>query len=270
VIATRSVIVMVATAVTSWVAAVALAAARWRLPARAARLVGAGARPASRRVRRLAIAMCSLLVGWLVHPVLGLALLLAAPLVHRGRAARAARVEASRIGAAMPELLDLIAAAMGAGCSAREAVLGSQPVAPEALRPALARLEHRLQLGQRFADALQHLGSDLGEPARALVSALRAHARDGVPVRPTLERIAADAHRLRRQQCEQAIRRLPVRLSIPLVTCTLSAFVVLTVVPLGAATLRSLRGELAPAAATGGGLGTAGPDPTPTLSEVPP
>jgi tight adherence protein C len=174
------------------------------------------------------------------------------------------------VAEAMPELVDLVAAGIAAGCSARHAVVSCRHVAPPVLRSALARLEQRLERGERFADGLQRLAEDLGEPARAFSVALRAHERDGVPLRPTLERIAADAHRQRRQLTEAAVRRLPVRLSVPLVTCTLSAFVVLTVIPLAGATLRSLAGELPPSASGTAGLGTHVPAPLPTAREATP
>ena len=47
-----------------------------------------------------------------------------------------------------------------------------------------------------------------------------------------LSRLADDARRQRRHDLEAAVRRLPVRLSFPLVCCSLPAFVLLTVVPL--------------------------------------
>jgi tight adherence protein C len=240
---------MVALATASWLAATALAAARWQLPTRVA---GVAAHARSHRsrtrvrsaVRTVVVVTPVFVAAASIHVALGIITLLGPALIARWRALRAARVWSARVAAAMPELVDLVAAGIAAGCTARHAMLSSRRAAPGALHPALDRLAARLDRGERFADALGRLAGDLGEPARPLVSALRAHERDGVPLHPTLERIAADARRQRRQQAEAAIHRLPVRLSVPLVTCTLSAFVVLTVVPLGAATLRSLQREV--------------------------
>jgi tight adherence protein C len=248
----------------SWPAAIVLLGARWSVPARAARLVSTAPRTrgSRRRIRRATLLIGAMIVAAIAHPTLGIAFLAGAPVVARWHALRRTRLEAARIAAAMPELVDLVAAGIAAGCTARAALLSCHGAAPAALRPALARLGTRLTRGERFGDALQYLAQEVGEVARPFVSALRAHERDGVPLRPTLERIAADARRQRRQAAEAAIRRLPVRLSVPLVTCTLSAFVVLTVVPLGAATVRSLQREL-PAVA---------PAPLPVVApvEVPP
>jgi tight adherence protein C len=248
----------------AWQAAVALVAARWRVPARAARLASAAPRTrgSRRRTRHAALVIGALIVAAMVHPMLGIAFLAGAPVVARWHALRRTRLESARVAAAMPELVDLVTAGIAAGCTARGALLSCRGAAPAALRPAMARMGTRLARGERFGDALQHLVQEAGEAARPFVSALRAHERDGVPLRPTLERIAADARRQRRQAAEAAIRRLPVRLSVPLVTCTLSAFVVLTVVPLGAATVRSLQREVPPVA----------PAPLPVVAplEVPP
>lgn len=248
----------------AWVGAVLLAAGRLRLPRRVARVVAAvpaghGHRR-TRRTRAVASVLAVTCMAIAGHPLLGLAAPAAVVVVPRWRRLRAARIAVTRRAAALPDLVELVAAGIAAGCSARQAFLSSVDVAPLPLRAACERLRQRLSRGERFADALHHLAGELGAPARPIVNALRAHERDGVPLHPTLERIAADARRQRRQHAEAAIRRLPVRLSVPLVTCTLSAFAVLTVVPLGAATLRSLQGEFpSNVPTTGHGLGAPAP-----------
>jgi tight adherence protein C len=194
------------------------------------------------RRRVLLVALAAALAP--IHVALGLATLIGPLVVAQWRRLRARRITSARVASAMPELVDLVIAGIAAGCTARHALLSARGAAPGVLQPALDRLGMRLDRGQRFADAVEHLASELGDAARPLASALRAHERDGVPLRATLERIASDARRQRRQQAEARIRRLPVRLSVPLVTCTLSAFVLLTVVPLGAATFRSLQREV--------------------------
>ena len=80
-----------------------------------------------------------------------------------------------------------------------------------------------------------------GEAARPLTAALVASERYGAPVVAGLERLAAEVRRDRRRRAEEAARRVPVKLLFPLVTCTLPAFALLTVAPLIAGTLGSLR-----------------------------
>ena len=76
---------------------------------------------------------------------------------------------------------------------------------------------------------------------RPLVAALVASERYGAPLSSGLERLAVDVRRERRHRAEEAARRIPVKLLFPLVGCTLPAFALLTVAPLVAGALRSLR-----------------------------
>ena len=56
-----------------------------------------------------------------------------------------------------------------------------------------------------------------------------------------LERLADEVRRQRRHRAEEAARRVPVKLLFPLVCCTLPALALLTVAPLVASAVRSLR-----------------------------
>ena len=76
---------------------------------------------------------------------------------------------------------------------------------------------------------------------RPLVSVLLASERYGTPLLPALDRVAVDARARRRVAADEAARRVPVKLLFPLVLCILPAFALLTVVPLLAGALRSLR-----------------------------
>jgi pilus assembly protein TadC len=98
----------------------------------------------------------------------------------------------------------------------------------------------RLDRGERFADAIMSLPEVLGPPAHALADGFAAADRDGLPLAPVLERLAADARQMRRRRFDERARQLPVRLAVPLVLCTLPSFALLTVVPLLLAALTSL------------------------------
>jgi tight adherence protein C len=99
----------------------------------------------------------------------------------------------------------------------------------------------RCDRGERFADALGELPRHLGERAHTLVDGLAAADRDGLPLAPVLDRLAGEARVQRRRRADTAARQLPVRLSLPLVLCTLPSFVLLAVAPLLLAALSSLR-----------------------------
>ncbi len=65
--------------------------------------------------------------------------------------------------------------------------------------------------------------------------------RDGLPLAPVLDRLTDEASAGRRRQGEAAARRLPVRLSFPLVACTLPSFVLLAIAPAVLGALSTLR-----------------------------
>jgi tight adherence protein C len=96
-------------------------------------------------------------------------------------------------------------------------------------------------LGRRLADALAEVPDRLGEPVRPLLASLVAAERYGGPLLDRLVRLADDARADGRRRAEEAARRIPVTLLFPLVFCTLPAFALLTVAPLLAGGLRSLR-----------------------------
>jgi tight adherence protein C len=154
---------------------------------------------------------------------------------------RADRARAAAIVAGLPDAIDLLAVAVGAGLTVPQAVsaVGARLEGPHG--GALREVSRRVSLGTPRSQALDLLLVELGEPARPLVSALQGADRYGLPLGPTLERLAADARARRRRQAEAAARRIPIRLLFPLVLCTLPAFVLLTVVPLLAGSLSTLR-----------------------------
>ena len=143
--------------------------------------------------------------------------------------------------AGLPEAVDLLALAVGAGGNVILAVAaagrrGSGPLAEE-----LRRVADEVARGRRLADALDELPALAGEATRPLATALAGAERYGVPLGPALERIGDDVRRQRQRRAEEAARKVPVRLLFPLVVCILPAFALLTVAPLVAGALQELR-----------------------------
>jgi tight adherence protein C len=170
-------------------------------------------------------------------PVAGL-VAWALPGVRTGRADRRRR---AALAADLPDVVDLLSLAVGAGLTVHLAVAhvarrGSGPLAGE-----LARVTDEVALGRRLADALDDLPERAGEAVRPLVAALVSSERYGAPLVGALERLAGEVRRDRRRHAEEAARKVPVKLLFPLVTCTLPAFGLLTVGPLVASAVRSLR-----------------------------
>ena len=214
---------------------------------RAARLSDGGAdAPSSERASKrfdgravlVVIAAASLALVWPPALVVGIALVAVRPrLARRRRARRHLRAVAD----GLPDAIDLLALAVSAG---QTPPLAARTMAAHGAPPfdgAFAEVVRRVDLGQRFADALDELGTRLGPACEPLRAALVASDRYGVALGPTLDQLAADARRERRRLAETAARKLPVRLSFPLVGCILPAFALLTLVPLLAGAVGSLR-----------------------------
>jgi tight adherence protein C len=173
-----------------------------------------------------AAAPSAALVAWAAPPV---------------RARRAERRRLAELEAGLPEVVDLLGLAVGAGLGVAQAVAAVARRAEGPLAGELARVSREVTMGRRLADALDDLPGRAGEAVRPLAAALLASERYGAPLGPGLDRLADDVRRRRRRAAEEAARRLPVKLLFPLVTCTLPAFALLTVAPLIAGALRSLR-----------------------------
>jgi tight adherence protein C len=225
----------------AWVAIVVAGAWRWRpAPTRAAR-TAQGPRPPTRRHLLPAVLVITGFVLALVWPPLALVTVgaaMAGPRVARRRADRRRRLAVQR---QLPDVVDLLVVAIAAGLTPALAIERLAGLAPEPFSAAFAEIVRRMRRGQRLADAIDALPELLGEPVRPLAHTLASTERYGTPVGPALELLAHDARRDRRRLAEQEARTVPVKLCFPLVGCTLPAFVLLTIAPLVAGALRSLR-----------------------------
>jgi tight adherence protein C len=139
-----------------------------------------------------------------------------------------------------PDAIELLVHALEAGLTPRQAVEHLVGRAPEPLRPAFAAVVHRGERGQPFADALRALPDLLGARAASIADTIGTCDRYGLPLAPVLDQLARDARDARRRLDQAAARKLPVRLSFPLVTCTLPSFVLLAIAPAVIAALSSL------------------------------
>ena len=144
----------------------------------------------------------------------------------------------------MPDAIDLLVVAVQAGMTIPLAVAAVARRTDGPLGDGLDAVVADVALGRRTADALDDLPARIGaegEAVRPLVATLVSAERYGAPLAATLDRLADDARRQRRRRAEERARRLPVKLLFPLVCCILPAFGLLTVAPLVASAVRSLR-----------------------------
>ncbi len=187
---------------------------------------------------------------WFVTVPIGLALVAADPLsavmIAAGgpiawwwqRRRRAEDVKRARRDA-VPETLDLISIAVGAGLTVNGGLLLVKDVGPMAVRQSFGQVLDRSASGQPLARVLPGLSDDLGDAYHPLVMALVASVRDGAPLGQLLMRLGDNARVSRRRRAEERARRLPVVMMFPLALCSMPAVLVGTIVPLVVVGFRS-------------------------------
>jgi len=217
-----------------------------RLGAAAIRLaLRASARPAMpvapELARRVGGVILATLTPLPVFPIVALpagAIAWVLPAVATRR--RRARAHAA-IAHDMPEVVDLLVLGVGAGLSVRQALEAVARRSRGPLAVHLRTVTADVARGRRLADALDDLPARAGDCVRPLVAALTSAERYGAPLGAALDRMADEVRAVRRRRAEEAARRVPVKLLFPLVACILPAFALLTVAPLIAGALKTLR-----------------------------
>jgi tight adherence protein C len=212
-----------------------------RIGALLLRCLRPGTPPDPARARRLGTAALAGLLPLPVLPVAAIPFAVLAwclpPVAARGRRRR----RMAAIERELPEVVDLLLLAVGAGLSVRQAVDAVARRSHGQLAAELGRVGADVARGRRLGDALDDLPARAGEAVRPLVSALVAADRYGAPLGPGLERLADEVRSTCRRRAEATARRVPVKLLFPLVACILPAFALLTVAPLIAGALKTLR-----------------------------
>lgn len=132
---------------------------------------------------------------------------------------------------ALPDALDLFVITVDAGYLPLEALEVVAPLVDPVVSMAIEAVLNRIDRGERWLTALDSMIDHLGSAALAFVDALTQAEHSGLGIGATLERIADDARHHRRRLAEIRARELPIRLSFPLVCCTLPSFVLVAIVP---------------------------------------
>ncbi len=190
---------------------------------------------------RLGRALAVGAVAALLHPVLGAPLGALAWAIPMFTERRVRRHRATVIRRELPEAVDLLALAVGAGLTVPLAIDAVARRSTGPVGAALTAAVAAAAAGRRLADALSDLPRHLGEDVRPLTTALVTSLRDGSPVAGGLDRLAVELRADRRRRAEEVARRVPIKLLFPLVACILPAFALLTVAPLLAGALQALR-----------------------------
>jgi tight adherence protein C len=197
-------------------------------------------RRSTRIARRAAAAAGSLVVAFTVGPLVVGTILAAILLVRSLRPLAAARRRRATIERTLPEAMELLVLSVRAGLTPYQAVDQLASFEASAIGDACAEVVRRTQRGQAFADALAALPEQLGTRAGGLADVIATSDRHGLPLGPVLDQLSAEIRSTRRQLDQADARTLPVRLSFPLVVCTLPSFVLLAIAPALIAALSSL------------------------------
>lgn len=156
--------------------------------------------------------------------------------------ARAAQGRRSRADAAVPELLDLLAAGSLAGLAGPLALRRAAAAVRGPLRDELQVAITAVDLGARWRDELRAMADRLDLPdLRRAVAAMARTERLGSSLSDTLRELAAEVRDGRRSRATERARKAPVKMLFPLVFLVLPAFLLLTVVPVLLVTIRSIR-----------------------------
>lgn len=204
------------------------------------RLASWGARSGRPRPRVIALGAAGVVAAAVVGVLPVAATLLGAWVVRRVRGVTHTRRRHDAIARDLPDAIDHLVLTAQAGLGPHQAVRDLARAAPRSLRAAFGATVHELDRGRPFADALEVLRREVGHDADLLVDSLAGAERYGSALAPVFDRLSADARQARRRLDEADARRLPVRLSFPLVLCTLPAFVLLAIAPPVLAALSSL------------------------------
>lgn len=218
------------------------AVGRWLLrQGQRMRLLAPSSAPDGSRARRVGLVAIVGVTTAAAAPVLVPVVAFGAWSLPKLRARRQQRRHLARLEAALPEVVDLLVLAVGAGATVSHAVAaaGRRGVGP--LAAEMRRITEEVRRGGRIADALDELPSRTSEAIRPLSAALASSERYGAPLATALQRLGDDVRRQRQRRSEEAARKVPVLLLFPLVLCILPAFALLTVAPLVAGALRTLR-----------------------------
>ena len=149
-----------------------------------------------------------------------------------------------------PDAIELVILAIRAGATPLAAIesVGSRLAPVRHVDPrvgmAFAEVAHLAHRGSGLADALHVVPDRLGPTASEFADSIATADRYGLPLGPVLDRLAAEARASRRRAAEIDARSLPVKLSFPLVVCTLPSFVLLAIVPAVLGAIASFRGSV--------------------------
>jgi tight adherence protein C len=169
------------------------------------------------------------------------AIVIATPfLIRASRRRQSNRISRLQLDASI-ETVDFLLATLRAGYSLPQSLLKLADVAPEIVKPAFIDLRNAIDSGQSIHSALSEMRPRLGPEFTSLIDLVTSAVKLGIPTESLIVHIHHEVRAARRQQGERLAKQLSVRLTLPLVLCTLPSFVFLIIVPIVMGTIAQLR-----------------------------
>ena len=148
---------------------------------------------------------------------------------------------APQLARQLPEFIDAIVLLLHSGATPAQALISAPAWLEPPLRHIVDDVAQQLSHGNRFSECVTTLRGPIGSAVFPLVETLLSADRDGQSIANILDRLSNESRAQRRRQLDADIRRLPVRLTIPLACCILPSFVLLGIVPMIATALVHLK-----------------------------
>lgn len=173
-------------------------------------------------------------------PVIGLVVICATAGAQPTRSVLDRRRSQVAVQRDLPEALDHFVLLLQAGATPRHAIAELAHRGPASTRSGFAHVVDQLERGHPLSEAITALRAHLGHGSAALVDLVAGSDRSGLPMAAVITELSNESRAARRRRNDAAARALPVKLSFPLVVCTLPSFVLLAIAPAVMAALSSL------------------------------
>lgn len=129
----------------------------------------------------------------------------------------------------MPYVYGLLAVCLSSGLSPEESLRRIFPYAPGVVKEHIGKSIRRIDAGQSFRESLASWEDNVH--LRALSHSLAESVESGTSSIIVLDALGRDAMSRVRRHSDVALKKLPITMLFPLVTCILPAFILLSVVP---------------------------------------
>jgi len=154
---------------------------------------------------------------------------------------RAVKTRKARVGRALPDFLDMLAATVNAGLSLNAAIIASSDTAVGPLRTELDSMLAEVRLGRSRAESLQAMADRINErQLSTMVSAIIQAERLGSNLSVILKELAIDTRHMRWASAEEKAAKLPILMLLPMGLLMMPALYIMIFGPVAAILLGNM------------------------------